>query len=202
MKLILSCFVALLLAACGDSSTTAESSAVEITAGDATQAVASGEVAVVDPCSLLADSAVAEVFEVDAAGFERYARNPYPDTKRCEYLWSDPNNPIKGRQLTVTISANGEIEAMPRRYSNMLRMDIEKGLMATAQQVIKPTAIDGFGEFAYAWGQSAISKVSKIKFQKEERYLVEVMFSTNDDALPDAISVQLKEVGQMVWAAL
>ena len=84
----------------------------------------------------------------------------------------------------------------------MLRIDLEKGLMATAQQVIKPTAIDGFGEFAYAWEQSAISKVSKIKFQKEERYLVEVMFSTNDDALPEGMAAQLNSVGQMVWAEL
>ncbi len=74
--------------------------------------------------------------------------------------------------------------------------------MATAQQVIKPTAIDGFGEFAYAWEQSAISKVSKIKFQKEERYLVEVMFSTSDDALPEGITAQLSEVGQLVWQSL
>lgn len=80
---------------------------------------------------------------------------------------------------------------MPRRYSNRLRMDLEKGLMATAQQVIKATAIDGLGEFAYAWEQSGISNMSNIKFQKAERYLVEVMFSTNDNALPEGVAAQL-----------
>ncbi|HEY9144470.1 MAG TPA: hypothetical protein VIM90_10605, partial [Arenimonas sp.] len=99
-----------------------------------------------EPCQLLAATDIAAAFAAEAATFEQYPRSPYPDTRRCEFLWSDPANPSSGRQVTVTISTNGELAAMPRRYSNMLRRDLEQGLLASDQQTIKPTPISDLGE--------------------------------------------------------
>lgn len=155
-------------------------------------------VKLVNPCDLVSLEDIASAFEIDIATIESYARNPYPDTNRCEFIWDDPSDVTKASQIMITISSNLEMEDMPRKFSNMLRMDIEKGVMGTKQQIIKPTSIDDFGTNAYHWTEPDFQNVQKIKFQSNEAYLVEVLFTTSTTVNSEEIKGKLLQIGKNI----
>lgn len=158
----------------------------------------SEKVALVNPCDLVSMDDIATAFGVDSATIESYTRNPYPDTNRCEFIWNDPNDATKGSQIMITISSNLEIKEMPSKFSNMLRMDLEKGVMGTKQQIIKPTPIDGFGTNGYHWTQPDFQNVQKIKYQVDEKYLVEVLFNAYKDVDASEIKNKLLKIGNTI----
>ncbi|WP_445710455.1 hypothetical protein [Flavobacterium sp.] len=158
----------------------------------------SEKVMLVNPCDLVSMDDIASAFGVDIATIESYARNPYPDTNRCEFIWNDPNNVTKASQIMITISSNLEMEDMPRKFSNMLRMDIEKGVMGTKQQIIKPTPIDGFGANAYHWVEPDFQNVQKIKFQSNEAYLIEILFNSSETVNSEEIKGKLLQIGKNI----
>lgn len=159
---------------------------------------ASEKVMLVNPCDLVSMDDIASAFEIKSTTIETYARNPYPDTNRCEFIWNDPNDVTKGNQIMITISSNMEREEMPRKFSNMLRMDLEKGVMGTKQQIIKPIPIDDFGTIAYYWAEPDFQNVQKIKFQSNETYLVEVLFTTSTTVNPEEIKEKLLQIGKNI----
>ena len=160
--------------------------------------VVSEKVVLINPCDLVSMDDIASAFGVDIATIESYARNPYPDTNRCEFIWNDPSEVTKASQIMITISSNLEMVDMPRKFSNMLRMDIEKGVMGTKQQIIKPTPIDDFGTNAYHWKEPDFQNVQKIKFQSNEAYLVEVLFTTSATVNSEEIKGKLLQIGKNI----
>lgn len=156
------------------------------------------EVVLINPCDLVSMDDIASAFGVDTATIESYARNPYPDTNRCEFIWNDLNEVTKASQIMITISSNLEMEDMPRKFSNMLRMDLEKGVMGTKQQIIKPTPIDGFGTNAYHWTEPDFQNIQKIKFQLNEAYLVEVLLNSSGTVNSEEIKEKLLQIGKNI----
>ncbi|CAM3903896.1 MULTISPECIES: hypothetical protein [Flavobacterium] len=163
-----------------------------------TENVVSEKVALINPCDLVSMDDIASAFGIDISTIESYARNPYPDTNRCEFIWNDPNEVTKASQIMITISSNLEMEDMPRKFSNMLRMDIEKGVMGTKQQIIKPTPIDGFGANAYHWKEPDFQNVQKIKFQSNEAYLIEILFNSSETVNSEEIKEKLIQIGKNI----
>ncbi|KIX21894.1 hypothetical protein SY27_04205 [Flavobacterium sp. 316] len=194
MKNIINVIVVVLLISC---TTKKENSKEEINSNEVTtENVVSEKVVLINPCDLVSMDDIALAFGVDTATIESYARNPYPDTNRCEFIWNDPNEVSKASQIMITISSNLEINEMPRKFSNMLRMDLEKGVMGTKQQIIKPTPIGGFGENAYHWAESEVQNVQKIKFHVNDMYLIEILFNTSAIVNQEEIKVKLIQVGK------
>ena len=196
MKNIINVIVVVLLISC---TTKKENSKEEINSNEATtENVVSEKVALINPCDLVSMDDIASAFGVDTATIESYARNPYPDTNRCEFIWNDPSEVTKASQIMITISSNLEINEMPRKFSNMLRMDLEKGVMGTKQQIIKPTPIDGFGTNGYHWVEPDFQNVQKIKFQLNEAYLVEVLFNSSGTVNSEEIKEKLLQIGKNI----
>ncbi|MVO09483.1 hypothetical protein GOQ30_09970 [Flavobacterium sp. TP390] len=154
------------------------------------------EVVLLNPCDLVSIEDIATTFEADVTTMENYARNPYPDTNRCEFTWNVPQDVTKACQIMITISSNLEIDEMPRKFSNILRMDKEKGVLGSQQQIIKPTPIDGFGTNAYHWTEPDFQNIQKIKFHVNDMYLIEILFNTSAIVNQEEIKVKLIQVGK------
>ena len=194
MKPIIKLIIVVLLISCNTKKETPNSNLQE----EKVEVVSSKKVALISPCDLLSQADIKATFELEGVTIENYARNPYPDTNRCEFVWNNANDVTKGSQVMITISSNFEIDDMPRKFSNMLRMDIEKGVMGSKQQIIKPTPITDFGTNAYHWSEPDFQNVQKIKFQMDEAYLVEVMYNSNVQITQDEIKNKLIQVGNQI----
>ncbi|UOX35575.1 hypothetical protein LXD69_08625 [Flavobacterium sediminilitoris] len=156
------------------------------------------EVVLINPCDLVSIEDIATTFGADVTTMESYTRNPYPDTNRCEFTWNVPQDVTKASQIMITISSNLEMEDMPRKFSNILRMDKEKGVLGSQQQIIKPTPIDGFGTNGYHWVEPDFQNVQKIKFQLNEAYLVEVLFNSSGTVNSEEIKEKLLQIGKNI----
>lgn len=194
MKNILNTIVVVVLISCTTKKESPNSNLQE----EKVEVVSSKKVALISPCDLLSQADIKATFELEGVTIENYARNPYPDTNICEFIWNNAKDVTKASQIIITISSNLEIDEMPRKFSNMLRMDIEKGVTGTKQQIITPKLIDGFGTNAYYWTQPDFQNVQKIKFQIDEAYLVEVMYNSNVQIAQEEIKNKLIQIGQTI----
>jgi hypothetical protein len=102
----------------------------------------------------------------------------------------------------ITILTNDEKAEMPRRFSNMLRMDMQNGVLSSKQQKIMPTPVDGLGKNAYHWADLDFQNFQKIKFQKDENYYVEVFHNGNDVEDTELIKEKLLEISKTLITKL
>ena len=81
----------------------------------------------------------------------------------------------------------------------MLQVDLQKGVMGFSGQVIQPVNIEGLGTNAYEVNQKSNQLLHRIKFQKDNKYLVEITFNSNLNNFPDDINKKMKEIAKNIY---
>lgn len=147
-------------------------------------------------CDFISATDVTEMFNIQTEGMETYAKTPSPNQTTCQYIWQGTASPTSGNQLMITITMNDEKAEMPRRFSNMLRIHLQDGIMGVKQENIKPTPTEGLGEYAYHWEQLSFQNTQKICFQKDENYLIEVMHNANEAIDNELVKTKLIEISK------
>ena len=191
LTLLLSIFVC----ACGSESNTNSTESQ-------TTAEAQSALELKNACDFISAADVTEMFNIQTEGMETYAKTPSPNQTTCQYIWQGTASPSSGHQLMITITMNDEKAEMPRRFSNMLRIHLQDGMMGVKQENIKPSPVEGLGEFAYHWAQLSFQNTQKICFQKDENYLVEVMYNANEAVDNESIKSKLLEISNTLQTKL
>ncbi|MDP5121836.1 MAG: hypothetical protein NWQ46_09600 [Spirosomaceae bacterium] len=183
--------------ACSSGTSTSE------TMDEATVSETTEEPILKNACDIISVDDFAKLFNIQATGeIETYARTPDPNKSTCQFLWQANAAPTSGNQVMITIMTNDEKAEMPRRFSNMLRMDIQNGVMSTKQAKLMPTPVDGLGENAYHWAELDFQNFQKIKFQVDENYYVEVFHNGNDVDDTELIKEKLLEISKTLKTKL
>lgn len=160
------------------------------------------ELVLKNACDIISVNDIAKLFTTEVAGIETYAKTPSPTKSTCQFTWQKSDAPTSGSQVMITISLNDQKAEMPRRFSNMLRMDMQNGVMGSKQHKIMPTSIEGFGENAYHWSELDFQNLQKIKFQVDENYYVEVFHNGNTAGDAEATKAKLLEISKTLKSQL
>lgn len=196
MKQLLFIFIGLAAVACSENDLSETTNSSEN--GVETKSATSSEATLIDPCSIITVDKLCAVFMVnDPSTVEMYSREKYADTKQCQFLWTESQTSVKSSQLLVNITSKID-ESNPTKYSRMLEIDLEKGLLGSQQQIIKPESVSGLGKGAYFWAQLDEEKVQKIKFQIDEKYMVELMYNSNFGVPHTDVRQKLTELAKVI----
>lgn len=153
----------------------------------------------VRPCELFTKELLASTFNIqDLSTIEYYDRRKYKTTDQCQYIWTASKSASNASQLIINITSNTHETDNPTPYSRLLAIDLEKGLIGTKQQIIKPIVIDGLGENAYFWAQPDYQDVQKIKFQVNNSYMVEVIYNSYLESAQNDIKKKLCTIGTLI----
>ena len=156
----------------------------------------------VNPCELFNAEQLATFFDIaDASTIEMYARNQYGTKKQCQFIWPEEKGSVAGSQIMIDITS--KTEDMGATFSRMLELDLLNGLSARENGqtiIIKPTLLEGFGEFAYHWEQPGFQNVQKIAFQVRNDYRVDIMYNAYGaiNASAAMIKNKLSEIGKQI----
>lgn len=204
MKLYLTLLFALLLIGCNTNSEKA--STPSSSDAKSSTKVSSKEVTPAKPCDLFGKEELAKVFNIQAQStIEMYTREGGMNTHQCQFIWQEEENAVMGSQVMIDISH--KTDDMGATFSRMLELDLQNGLSASENgQIvnIKPTTINGFGDFAYHWTQPSFQNTHVLKFQVENDYSVKLTFNCHEGitVYQDDIKSKLIEIGKVIQQKL
>lgn len=194
MKSILNIFLVVLLASCN--SITDTSNANQLNAENSS----TNEVLPVKPCELFSTEQLAFVFNIqDKSTIEMYDRSKHSATNQCQFIWPEEKGSLKSSQIMINITRKTPDDGSS--FSRKLELDLQNGLSASENGkvvIIKPKEIEGFGNFAYHWAQPNFQNTQKIKFQLNDLYMVEILFNSNTEVLPEDIENKLIKIGEIL----
>ena len=172
-----------------------ESETVEIINEKQTTALVS-----VNPCDLITKEEIVTIFSIpEISSLEQFEKTNGEDSKSCQFIWNDTVEIRKANQVTITIFLNNELATRPSKFTDMLQVDLQKGVMGFGGQVIQPMNIEGLGNNAYEVNQKSNQLLHRIKFQKDNKYLVEITFNSNLNNFPDDINKKMKEIAKNIY---
>lgn len=197
MKTLILILSLLLLASCNSKTKDATESEVVTTEKESTSTINA-----VNPCNLFSSEDLVKVFNItDASTVEMYARDQYGTKKQCQFIWQEEKGSVAGSQIMIDITSKSE--DMGATFSRMLQMDLQNGLSARENGqtiIIKPTLLEGFGDFAYHWEQIDFQNVQKITFQVKNDYRVDIVYNAHEAiyAPKDIVKTKLIEIGKTI----
>lgn len=155
-----------------------------------------------NPCELFDVNQLANVFNIaDNSLIEMYSHDKYENTKQCQFIWQEKAGSIEASQIMIDITH--KTENMGTTFSRMLALDLKNGLTALENNqtiIIKPTPLNGFGNFAYHWEQPSFQNVQKIAFQVDNNYRVVITFNChkNIKVSQNEIKNRLIKIGTII----
>lgn len=155
-----------------------------------------------NPCDLFNTDQLVSVFDIkNASTIEMYARDQYGTKKQCQFIWTEEEGSVAVSQIMIDITS--KTEDMGATFARMLELDLQNGLTARENNetiIIKPTALENFGDFAYHWEQASFQSVQKITFQVNNEYRVDITYNAHKsiNASKDLIKSKLIAIGKTI----